>query len=127
VWMPPNEWLKQNGPPRTVAPLASVADPQLLRSSLSRPTNMYSALMLQLAAKAHSTPPPTVQVVITLPAMTAPIGVSKGVTAVLPVDGGEIVQIRAARGYRGGFTEAPLFGGEAPFIEGERWLDGEQW
>jgi hypothetical protein len=27
----------------------------------------------------------------------------------------------------GQFTEAPLFGGEAPFIEGERWLDGEQW
>ena len=25
------------------------------------------------------------------------------------------------------FTEAPLFGGEAPFIAGERWLDGEQW
>jgi hypothetical protein len=27
----------------------------------------------------------------TLPAMTAPIGVSKGATAVLPVDGSEIV------------------------------------
>jgi hypothetical protein len=39
----------------------------------------------------------------TLPAMTAPIAVSKGIAAILPVDGGEIVQVRAARGgYRGG-------------------------
>ena len=39
----------------------------------------------------------------TLPAMTAPIGVSKGVAATLAVDGDEIVQVRAARGnYRGG-------------------------
>jgi hypothetical protein len=58
----------------------------------------------------------------TLPAMTAPIGVSKGVTAILPDDGGEITQIRAARGgYRGGqFIGAPPFGGEALLIEGER-------
>ena len=38
----------------------------------------------------------------TSPAMTAPIAASKGVAAILPVDGGDIVQIRAARGgYRG--------------------------
>jgi hypothetical protein len=37
----------------------------------------------------------------TLPAMTAPIAVTKGVVAILPVDGEEIVQVRAARGYRG--------------------------
>jgi hypothetical protein len=31
----------------------------------------------------------------------------------------------AAASKAGQFTEAPLFGGEEPFIEEERWLDGE--
>src|SRR5687768_47792 len=34
----------------------------------------------------------------TLPAMTAPIAASKGVAAILAVDGNEIVQVRVARG-----------------------------
>jgi hypothetical protein len=33
----------------------------------------------------------------------------------------------AAATEAGQFTEAPLFGGEALFTEGERWLDEEQW
>ena len=65
----------------------------------------------------------------TLPAMTAPIAVSKGVAAILPVDGGKLCRSGplAAATEAGQFTEAPLFGGAALFIEGERWLDGEQW
>src|SRR5437879_4029506 len=60
--MPPKSWLKQNGPPPTVAPLGAVADPQLVSVS-SSPMNMYSPLRLQLSANAHSTPPPSVHVV----------------------------------------------------------------
>src|ERR1700736_4057059 len=63
--MPSKCWLKQNGPPGTAAPDATVATPQLVRVS-SRPMNIYSALTLQCVAKAHSTPPPTVHVVTTL-------------------------------------------------------------
>src|SRR5690349_3490401 len=61
--MPPKSWLKQNGPPGTAAPVAKVAVAQLTFESGS-PMNMYSTLTLQLGAKAHSTPPPAVQVVV---------------------------------------------------------------
>ena len=62
--MPWKSWLKQNGPPPTTAPVASVAllqEVSVWRSP--NPTNMYSALTLQLPANAHSMPPPTVPVV----------------------------------------------------------------
>src|SRR5262245_3829404 len=61
--MLPNEWPKQNGPPGTMAPDAKVAVPQVTAESGSL-MNMYSALMLHCGAKAHSTPPPMVHVVV---------------------------------------------------------------
>src|SRR5580693_3534052 len=64
--MPPNVWLKQNGPPRTALPDGATADAQVVNplSARPKPMNMYSPLTLQLGAKAHSSPPPTVQVVV---------------------------------------------------------------
>src|SRR5262245_21094459 len=63
VWRSGKLWLKQKRPPGTTAPDASVAVPQLVTSWSPSAMNMYSALMLQLGAKAHSTPPPTVPTV----------------------------------------------------------------
>src|SRR5215475_10985543 len=63
VWMLPNEWPKQNGPPGTVAPEASVAKLQLTVES-GEAMYIYSALRLHWGAKAHSMPPPTVHVAV---------------------------------------------------------------
>src|SRR6516162_1547416 len=65
--MPLKVLLKQNGPPAKVVPAGVVTGPQVW-NPLWSPRNMYSALTLQLWANAHSSPPPTVQVVaVSLP------------------------------------------------------------
>src|SRR4051794_36835074 len=62
--MPSKLWPKQNGPPANVVPAGVVTAPHVWNLLLSpRPMNMYSPLTLQFWVNAHSTPPPTVQVV----------------------------------------------------------------
>src|SRR5215203_4000604 len=74
VWMSGKSWLKQKAPPGTTAPEANVAVPQLVRLWPLSPMNMYSALMLQLGAKAHSMQPP---IMPTVAVSSAPVAISQ--------------------------------------------------
>src|SRR6266540_6067174 len=83
VWMPPKSWLKQNGPPATAAPEASVAVAQLPSVWSPTPMNMYSPLTLQLGANAHSKPPPIVpavtvsEIAVAIPQLPQPVATVK--------------------------------------------------